>query len=137
MPATNPLHPTEVTDNDRAQRFVAVITHNPSAGYAFADPQMHAVVRQLSVSDRLIKVADMMTEGNPPGYKLQRFGTYNFDTPRVETKPEWLPVGNRVFSDPETAVRLAPQELAAHAAGITPHDPSEHPSADELNNPFA
>ena len=88
MPVTKPLYLTNVTDSERAQGFEAVVTHNPDAGYAFADPQMHAVVRQLSVSDRLIKIADMITEGHPPRYKLQRFGNFNIDTPRLETKPE-------------------------------------------------
>lgn len=105
MAIDNPLYSIELTEAERSLGFELVETHNPGAGYAFADARMRAVVRKLGPSDRVIKTVNLMNGGKPV-YKLQRFGVQRF---AQEVPPEWHALGTTVFETPEGAIQAYPQ----------------------------
>lgn len=102
MPAgTNPYYPVDITPVEQSAGFSLMEIANPEAHYAFSLPTIQAVVCEIDVSNRVVK---MKSPRGDISYVHQRKGYRAIDS--AQSDPRWSPVFE-TLPDPIEAVKVA------------------------------
>jgi hypothetical protein len=113
---TNELFSTELTEADRELGFKLQEILNPDGHYVLEPVAISAVVLDLDLSHRIVK---MKSPAGETTYKVQRFGKLR-GLP-ADTKPGWSPCSEGIHIDPVTAANAAREFIAKNDPDFEPH----------------
>ncbi len=116
---------TDLSEDEAKLGFKLVETANPRGEFAFEPKKVLAVVFDIDVSDRIIKMNNPIT--GKPTYHVQRFGTWGGEP---MGKASWKPLNDMPYPTAQLAIKMVQTEgqvsTKVPQPAVIPCDPGEN-----------